>query len=98
MGERDADDVRDENHEATGFFRRMAIIPPAPPRHSRRPLPVIPAGPFPVIPAGPLSVIPAGPLSVIPAVFSGNPVKTVFLQGSIRKSYPFDKASMTSES
>ena len=38
------------------------------------------------------------PPSVIPAVFSGNPVKTVFLQGSIRESYSFDKASMDSES
>ena len=82
MGERDAADVRDENHEATGFFPANGhnpagpslSLPPAPPRHSRR------------------------PLLVIPAVFSGNPVKTVFLQGSIRESYPFDKASMAAES
>ncbi len=158
MGERDADDVRDENHEATGFFQRMAIIPPAPfplllqgplsvipagpslsypPApfcHARRPLSVMPAGPSLSCPLAPLcyarrllSVMPAGsslscppaplchaagpslsyspallcharrPPSVIPAVFSGNPVKTVFLQGSTRESYSFDKASMTAE-
>ena len=46
----------------------------------------------------PLPVIPAVPLPVIPAVFSGNPVKTILIPGSIKESYPFDKASMTSES
>ena len=70
MGERDADDVRDENHEATGFF-------PANSHNSAGPLPVTPVGP-PVTPAGPpcharwpslsFSLAP----SVIPAVFSGN--------------------------
>ena len=43
----------------------------------------------------PLS-FPAAP-PVIPAVFSGNPVKTILIPRSIRESYPFDKASMTSE-
>ncbi len=85
--------------------------PPAPLCHARRLLSVMPAGPslscrrpFPVMPAGPsLSCLPAllyharRPPSVIPAVFSGNPVKTVFLQGSTRESYSFDKASMTAE-
>ena len=53
MGERDADDVRDENHEATGFFPANGQIPPAP---------------FPLLLQGPLSVIPAGPsLSYLPA-------------------------------
>ena len=67
MGERDADDVRDENHEATGFFQRMAIIPPAP-------FPLLLQGPLPVMPAGSsLSCPPAPPcharrlLSVMPA-------------------------------
>ena len=81
MGERDADDVRDENHEATGFFPANGQIPPAP-------FPLLLQGPLPVMPAGPslsyppallchtyrplcyarrlLSVIPAGP-SVMPA-------------------------------
>ena len=68
----------------------------SPPCHTRRPLSVMPAGPS-------LSCLPVllyharRPPSVIPAVFSGNPVKTVFPQGSIRESYSFDKASMTSE-
>ena len=70
---------------------------PAPPCHACRPLPVILAGPS-------LSCLPAllcharRPPSVIPAVSSGNPVKTVFPQVSTRESYPFGKASMTSES
>ena len=62
------------------------------------PLPVIPAAPLPVIPATPFPVIPAIPLTVIPAVFSGNPVETILIPSSIRESYPFNKASMTSES
>ncbi len=62
------------------------------------PLPIIPTIPLPIIPAVPLPVIPATPFPVIPAVFSGNPVKTILIPGSIRESYPFDKASMTSES
>ena len=56
-----------------------------------------PAGSLPVTPAGAPLCHTYRPPSVIPAVFSGNPVKTVFLQGSIRESYSFDKASMTSE-
>ena len=47
MGERGADDVCDENHEATGFFPANGHTPAGPPsRYSRRPLPVIPAGPL----------------------------------------------------
>ena len=72
MGERGADDVRDENHEATGFFQRMAksrrpssryscrcpslSYSPAPPCHACRPLCHARRSP-----------------SVMPAVFSGNP-------------------------
>ena len=37
------------------------------------------------------------PLPVIPAVFSGNPVKIIFIQSSIGGSYLLGKASMTSE-
>ena len=37
------------------------------------------------------------PLPVIPAVFSGNPVKIIFIQDSIGGSYLLGKASMTSE-
>ena len=62
---------------------------PAPPSH--------PAGPS-VIPGRPLRHTRPAPLChtrrpppVIPAVFSGNPVKTVFPQGSIRESYSFDR-------
>ena len=103
MGKRDTDDVRDENHEA-GFFPPnghnpacpLPVMPAVSSRYSRRPLPVISTGPS-------LSYPPAllyharRPPSVIPAVFSGNPVKTVLLQGSTRESYSFDEASMTSE-
>ena len=43
MGERDADDVLDENHEAKGFFpanghnpaQPPPVIPASPSRHSR---------------------------------------------------------------
>ena len=70
MGERDADDVRDENHEATGFF-------PANSHNSAGPLPVTPVGP-PVMPAGPscharrpLPVMPAGPPLSFPQFLAG---------------------------
>ena len=67
MGERDADDVRDENHEATGFF-------PANGHNPAGPLPVTPAGAPPCHACRPLSVIPAGPsLSYLPAPLSYPP-------------------------
>ena len=43
MGERDTDDLRDENHEATDFFPANGHTPAGPPRHARKPLPVMPA-------------------------------------------------------
>ena len=76
----------------------------AEPCHSRRPPPCHPRWPLSVIPAGPSLSFPLAPLChsrwplpVIPAVFSGNPVKTVLLQESIREAYPFGKAGMTAE-
>ena len=76
MGERDADDVFDENHEATGFFpgewpyscrlpsRHSCRVPSC---HTRRSLCVIPAGPSlscpPALPCHtrrPFPVMPAG--------------------------------------
>ena len=75
----------------------LPVMPAAPPRYARRPFPSYPP-PLPVIPAAPpryarrrLPVIPAGP-SVIPAVFSGNPVKTVLLQGLLGRHTPSGKA------
>ncbi len=79
----------------------LPVIPAAPPRHTRRPspscpppLPVMPAAPpryarrlLPVMPAGTSLSCPQSP-SVIPAGFSGNPVKTVLLQGSIGRHTP----------
>jgi len=68
MGERDADDVRDENHETTGFFQQMAKSRRLPSRYSCRGLSLS------YLPAllchtrRPLSVMPAGPsLSCLPA-------------------------------
>ena len=82
MGERDAADVRDENHEATGFFLAnghnpagpLPVTPAgAPPCHACRPFSVMPAGP-PCHACRPLSVIPAGPsLSYLPAPLSCPP-------------------------
>ena len=71
MGERDADDVRDENHEAKGFFPANGHTPAGP-------LLVTPAGTPPRLLQNP-SCHSRRPLPVIPAVFSGNPVNTVFL-------------------
>ena len=58
MGERDADDVLDENHEAKRFFPTDG--------HN-------PAAPFPSFPQSPSRYSRRVPLPVIPAVFSGNP-------------------------
>ena len=64
MGERDADDVRDENHEATGFFPANSHNSAGSPScHSRRP---------PCHSRWPSLSCPLAP-SVMPAVFSGNP-------------------------
>ena len=60
------------------FFRQMDIIPPSPSRHAHRPLCHARSTPL---------SCPPHP-SVIPAVFSGNPVKTVLLQGSIGSHTP----------
>ncbi len=64
-------------------------MPAGPLCHARRPSLSCPQA-LSVMPAG-TSVIPAG-TSVIPAVFSGNPVKTVLLQGSIGRHTPSGKA------
>ena len=100
-----------ENHEATSFVppnghnpaHPLPVMPAAPPRHARHPFLSCPPPPpcharrlLPVIPADPFLSFPQSP-SVIPAVFSGNPVKTVMLQGSIGRHTPSGKASITAE-
>ena len=79
MGERDADDVRDENHEATGFFPAnghnpagpLPVTPAgAPPCHACRPLPVMPPS-LPCYARRPFSVMPVGPPLSFPQFLAG---------------------------
>ena len=98
MGERDADDVLDENHEAKRFFPAdghnpaspFPSFPQSPFCQSRKPLSRYSRSPLPVLPA-------ESPFLSFPQFLAGIHSQNSLSLGVNRESYPFGKASTTSE-